>query len=383
MDTLAHLPRCSDNKTAALVRPRDLAIRWPYVQVNRPDMVSWLVFDLDHDNPWVWQDTGLPTPNFIVSNPETGHAHLFYAIVPVCTSDAARRRPIEYMKAIYRAMASALNADPCYAGPVAKTPHHPAWRTTECHGALYELGELADSVELESLPSWASNEEQDTSHSRNCTLFHRLRHFAYSIFSHEKASGSYQDFFNRITNQAKHLNQFLVQGWQSNLPESEVKATVKSVARWTWENYTGECANRGVMRLDPSLPKAKRQSLAAKRTHQARQQGTMKAILEASEYLLNAGQAVTQAAIATLIGKTRQTVAKYQSAIDIVKQRPDIITLKRLLQYVNGHVKYAVSDIRPFLGGRENEKRSSGSLRLVGEARSDESPDHDVDPAPS
>ena len=43
-----YLPRCSDDKTATRVRPREYAIRYPYMQVNRPGFVSWLIFDLDH-----------------------------------------------------------------------------------------------------------------------------------------------------------------------------------------------------------------------------------------------------------------------------------------------------------------------------------------------
>ena len=80
-----YLPRCSDNKTAAQVRPREYAIRYPYMQVNRPDMVSWLVFDLDHSNPLIWEDEGLPTPNMVVTNRKNNHAHLYYAISPFQT----------------------------------------------------------------------------------------------------------------------------------------------------------------------------------------------------------------------------------------------------------------------------------------------------------
>lgn len=72
-----YLPRCSDNKTAALVRPREYAIRYPYMQVNRPDMVSWLVFDLDHSNSLIWEDELLPAPNFVVSNRKT--------VIPTCS----------------------------------------------------------------------------------------------------------------------------------------------------------------------------------------------------------------------------------------------------------------------------------------------------------
>lgn len=49
------LARCSDNKTAVLVRPRDFAIRFPYVQINRQWMVSWLILDLDHANSLKWR----------------------------------------------------------------------------------------------------------------------------------------------------------------------------------------------------------------------------------------------------------------------------------------------------------------------------------------
>ena len=43
-----YLPRCSADKTATRIRPREYAIRYPYMQVNRPGFVSWLIFDLDH-----------------------------------------------------------------------------------------------------------------------------------------------------------------------------------------------------------------------------------------------------------------------------------------------------------------------------------------------
>ena len=53
-----YLSRCSDDKTARCVRPVKYAVNFPYMQVNRSGMVSWLVFDLDHDksayNPFFW-----------------------------------------------------------------------------------------------------------------------------------------------------------------------------------------------------------------------------------------------------------------------------------------------------------------------------------------
>ncbi len=108
-----YFSRCSDNKTAMLVRPRDYAVKWPYMQVNRKEMKAWMVFDIDHEhralpNPYIWQDEGLPPPNLIVRDRTSNKAHLFYAIVPVCTSDNANAKPIAYYQAIYRALALRL-----------------------------------------------------------------------------------------------------------------------------------------------------------------------------------------------------------------------------------------------------------------------------------
>ena len=64
----AYYPRVSDNKTAQRPTPTAHAIRWPYMQINRPDMVSWLVFDCDHGDVFRWEQVGLPAPNLIVAN---------------------------------------------------------------------------------------------------------------------------------------------------------------------------------------------------------------------------------------------------------------------------------------------------------------------------
>jgi len=347
LDTAPHLARCSDNKTASHIRPRDYAIRWSYMQINRSDMVSWLIFDLDHTNPNIWDDRNLPAPNFIVRDKHKNTSHLYYAIVPVCTSDKARSKPIQFMKRVYKAMAIAMDADPSYAGTVAKTPHHPNWSTTEFHGYVYELSELAAHVELEYTPHWASKDAVDTSHSRNCTLFEELRLFAYSIVEQAREHSHYDAFKSRLERYAEERNDFALRGFDCNLNYSEVKATVKSVARWTWDNYVGnECANRGIMNLDATLPKSERQSLAAKRTHSERKSNTAKKVLMATRKLVAANRKVTFIAIAEICNLSRQTVSKYQSLINSVLRHPKIISLEEIFR-AKQNVNYAVSDISP------------------------------------
>jgi hypothetical protein len=316
-----YLPRCSEDKTAARTLPRDYAIRWPYMQINRQGFVSWLIFDLDHENAWAWEDAGLPAPNFIVRNRTNGHSHLYYAIVPVCTTENARSHPIFYMRAVYAAFAARLDSDQAYSsGPVAKTPGHPWWQTTELHNRVHELGELADYVELDAVSWRKSPDLESVSHSRHCTLFEKLRFYAYSIVNEMRAARSYERFFSRLEAFAHNSNHFHKFRTAQNLPLSSVRATVRSVARWTWAKYKGggKC-HRGAMELDKSLPLQTRQRLAAKRTHEVRHKATESKIRAACASLRAQGKRLTQAAIALIAGITRQTVAAHPH---VVKEAP-------------------------------------------------------------
>lgn len=316
----SYLARCSDNKTAMRVRPREHAIRYPYLQVNRLDRVSWLIFDLDHANSLIWDDAGLPPPNLIVRNRHSGACHLYYAIIPVCTSDSARDKPIRYMKAIYKAFVDRLKADPEYhGGPVAKTPGHPWWHTRELHSNVYELADLAECVELEPITPWGKGPDLDAvSHSRHCMLFENLRFFAYSIVNNEREHGSYDHFMQRLTAHAHNSNQFGGRGvFRDDLPLSSIRSTVRSVARWTWNRYTGNSrCHRGVMELDKSTPLEERQRLAARRTHEVRQKATESKIRAACRELHQQAKPLAIAALAALSGLSRQTVAAYRHVIN-------------------------------------------------------------------
>lgn len=361
MHEAPYLARCSDNKTAALVRPREhAAAHFPYMQINRRDMVSWLIFDLDHVNALSWDDAGLPAPNLIVRNRKNGHAHLYYAISPICTSEKARERPVRYMKAVYAAFAERLQADEDYhSGPVAKTPGHPWWQTTELHAHVYDLGELAESVELK-LPTWRKGPDVDqVSHSRHCIMFEKLRHFAYSITNRERDRGTFQSFTRQLEQYAHSENRFARAGFTSrDLPLSSIRATVRSVARWCWYRYTGSGRVRGSMELDPSLPLAERQKQAAERTHGVRRKATEAKIRAACVGLLERGEAITQAAVARLAQLSRQTVGKYQHVLVDVQQPKKITVLAEVRQAkaegVQGQaasVKHGAHQITARIGG--------------------------------
>ncbi len=86
----------------ARIHKLSTALALPYLQLNRPGMVAWLVFDVDRpEAAMAWEAASLPPPTFIAGNPESGHAHIGYALAgPVCTTSAARQMPLRYLTII-------------------------------------------------------------------------------------------------------------------------------------------------------------------------------------------------------------------------------------------------------------------------------------------
>ncbi len=332
-----YFPRCSDDKTAKRVRPREHAIKQPYMQVNPKNMVSWLIFDLDHPNSYIWEDEGLPSPNIIVSDPNSGKSHLYYAIAPVCTSENARYAPINFMKRVSEALCAGLQGDPSYSGPVAKTPSHPWWKTTYLHAEIYSLGELADCLALpEANPFSAGPDLEANEHSRHCLLFEQTRFYAYSIVNRERETGSYSNFLKLVSAYAFNANNFRRRGFTMNLTASQVQATVKSISRWTWEKYQGSARSihRGVMNLaaNKGLSLRDKQKLAAKRTHKQRHTRTISLISSAIHRLQKEGKKVTYTALAAYTTLARQTVSKYSNVIEeVMNNTTKIISLGGLL----------------------------------------------------
>ena len=163
-------------------------------------------------------------------------------------------------------------------------------------------------------------------HARHASLFHELRYFAYSIVGGMKEQSTYDVFYSRLMTEAQRLNNYgSKRGFfdfkrmvpHTDLRSSQVRATVRSIARWTWDRYTGDGrCHRGVMALDKSLPLPDRQRLAAERTHTERTKKTGERVLTACRVLRQKGEQLTQVAIAALTRLSRQTVAKYQQLID-------------------------------------------------------------------
>lgn len=229
---LPYKPYCMDEIPGYMyVRPKEKALQKPYIQVNPPCMVAFLVFDIDKKDAFFsWSDANLPQPNWISKNKENGHAHIGYMLsTPVCTTNNARQKIVRYLARIQHAYTHKLGADKGYVGLIAKNPLHSEWDNHILNTKAYELNYLADFVDLEPLPTKPT---EVSGLGRNCTLFDLVRHWAYRAIK-DLSDLTYDEWEAEVLSRASNVNT----GFSAPLDYKEVGCTARSIAKWVWRNH--------------------------------------------------------------------------------------------------------------------------------------------------
>lgn len=353
---------CSVDKGELTTKPRIVAKDHPFIQANRKDMRSWMIFDLDHNNPSIWMDANLPPPNMIVQNKNNARCHLYYAIQPVYLGDNARQKPINLLNAVYKRMRKKLNADPAFAHFISKTPYSNWYRTTDIHHEEYSLIELAEYVDFDE-STWANRQgrllKSHNKEGRNCALFDELRYYAYGAVQDFRETGNERGFYHELKNFALSANDF---SSSENLTitkplgEKEVLNIVKSVSKWTFNHYVSghnsKPIKRGAMQLyKKTIDLSEKQRLSAKRTNSIVSKRSQVAVNEAVwKYITKNGRnkKINLSEIARLANVSRQTVYNHSDVIRqiIEKSKPiSIISLASILQ--NKSVQNAAIQLLP------------------------------------
>ena len=292
-------PYCGDepSQLGLVIRPLILALKKKYIQFNPPDAKSFMIYDIDRQGgAFAADDADLPQATFTIINPANSYAHLIYALKnPVCTTENGHERPKKYINAIEDAYTLRLGADSRYAGLVCKNPCNSFWETLPTAGVLYDLSTLADSVELtaDKAEAIAANAP-----GRNCGIFDNLREWAYTAVRKYWNGERFDEWFNSVTRTAETMNGKLPRP----LDAREVRGIAKSVARWTWREFTPDGLEALISRTHtPELQRARR----AKRTEKQddkRAQG-----LELIE------QGISVSRVARALGVTDRTVKNWKA----------------------------------------------------------------------
>lgn len=232
---LPYRPYCSDDLADGLrIRPLKTAKNRRYLQINPPTQQHYLVFDVDRQGAaFAWEDCNVAPPNYAAINPKNGHAHLVYKLAePVATSEHGRLAPLRYLAAVERGYRIELGADAGYSGLITRNPYK---TTTLClHKHEYDLFELSDWLKRD-LGEYAEQETIVSGLGRNVTLFDRSRVWAYEAvrFYRVTARSRLFDVWRKeVEDYALGINS----QFPTPLAYSEVKATVKSIAKYCWAN---------------------------------------------------------------------------------------------------------------------------------------------------
>ncbi len=221
---LATNPYCTNDKGFSHIRTKSHAIKHAYIQPNHPEIIKWLVFDIDDPQAlFAYHDKGLPRPQIIIKNPENGHAHYAYRLTtPVGNWRKSSQKAMRYLASVQKALRLALEADKSYGGNLVKNPCHTS-HEVYLTGAKpsYTLAELAENLDLE--PYQAQEPANDEGYGRNYSVFQHVRPYGYAL-----ASASYSEIVRQLQSVAEQYNQ----RFDVPLFPNELKHIVRSIARY-------------------------------------------------------------------------------------------------------------------------------------------------------
>ena len=218
------------------IQNKNKALDMLYLQVNHPLYLHTMIFDLDKENCFYeFENAHLPIPSFITKSPDSGRCHYGYMLnAPISSTEKSRQKPVKFARALYYNMATRLGADLGYAGLITKNPLNDHWSPFWSGADLYDLDYLADFVDLEK-PQIQEKKSEAYGLGRNVNLFEDLRQYAYRTVLNFKKISTFEKFENELLLKAQSLNTFC--NPLNPLQYKELKATARSIARWTWKNF--------------------------------------------------------------------------------------------------------------------------------------------------
>jgi len=177
-------PYCTNNfESGVKIRSQNNALTHKEIQPNSPWEKQCLVIDVDHSKPL---PSNVPTPNILVTNPNTGHRHaIFLWKTPVLVGPNASKKAVNYYNDIAVALRIALEGDPNYRGTLCHNPLHLDWQTEILSQKLYQLKDFRETLESikaeHPLPLRKPTERVNAVLGRNCSTWDACRHKAYAL----------------------------------------------------------------------------------------------------------------------------------------------------------------------------------------------------------
>jgi hypothetical protein len=234
-------PYCTDAfEDGVRIRSLKQALTKCYIQANPPHMRVWSMYDIDRPGGGMaWEDENLPPPSWATINKANGHAHLVYGLrAPVLTvSMEARQAPLRYLNAVESAFRAKLRGDDGYSGLITKNPTHPLWHTLRGPELAYELGDLAEWVDLDRFKAKQGVKVAEVGLGRNVTVFDFVRTWAYKkVREYKGQQGGFVHWQKAVYDRCMARNA----DFGCPMDSREAYHIARSVAKWTWSRFDVE-----------------------------------------------------------------------------------------------------------------------------------------------
>lgn len=243
-------PWCTDDfEHGVRIRSLKQALTKSYIQANPPHLRVWSIYDIDRPaGGLAWEEVNLPPPSWATVNKANGHAHLVYGLrAPVLTSSMeARQAPLRYLNAVESAFRAKLGGDDGYSGLLTKNPAHPLWWTLKGPELAYELGDLAEWVDLERFKSRQGVKVAEVGLGRNVTVFDFVRLWAYKkVRAYKSVQGGFVLWQKAVYDRCMARNG----DFTTPMDSREAFHIAKSVAKWTWSRFDLEASDARFSKL--------------------------------------------------------------------------------------------------------------------------------------
>lgn len=221
-----------------------------YIQHNQPNSLSFMVFDIDTPQAILSHEKAdVLAPSFYTVDKEKTTAHAVYVLeTPVHRNQHSKQSPQRLFATLENVYGVKLGADSGYSGLVMKTPwyeNHSVYMPGESLNTV-SLTEMADFVdfsrynaEIKALKGREKAITEAYSESRNVQVFDIARKKAYSAIRNYWGC-QYDEWEKACLKLVEEVWSVVSAMNAKNAPYliSEMKATARSIAKYTWKNTT-------------------------------------------------------------------------------------------------------------------------------------------------
>ena len=149
-----------------------LAWGWAEIELRTPNSHPCILLDVDTDVESVLNvalgSAAVRVPNWVATNPATGHSHVSYCLArPVLFGAGMRLGPLQYHARVCEYYRKVYSADSGYNAVLTHNPVHPKWHVSFFRDAPWTLPELAEPIPK----GWRIPAKPTTAEGRNVTLF--------------------------------------------------------------------------------------------------------------------------------------------------------------------------------------------------------------------